>query len=40
MLDLPIFMRALTALEKRGQAKVFTGSTKDNVGVKFFQKTI
>lgn len=40
MLDLPIFMRALQALERRGQAKVFTGNTKENVGVKFFAKNL
>jgi len=37
-LDLSIFMNALAILEKRGVAKVFSGASKDLVGVKFFAK--
>jgi len=37
-LDPIIFLNALAVLEKRGLAKVFSGTTKDSVGVKFFEK--
>jgi hypothetical protein len=36
MLDLNVFMAALTALQKKGLCQVFEGSTEDSVSVKFF----
>jgi hypothetical protein len=40
MLDIGVFMRALQILQKKGLASIFTGTSKENVGVKFFAKTM
>jgi ESCRT-II complex subunit VPS25 len=35
-LDTRILLKALTALEKQGKAQVFSGTSDENLGVKFF----
>lgn len=36
MLELPVFMAALSTLQKKGLCQVFEGSTDDSTSVKFF----